>query len=615
MIYIAVALALIVAVGAVAVALVKFLGAVFEIIREVGGATAKDFGGVMGFLVDLIGRKHREHKASIPTPLEGPFNLWPEGDPEQVALREYDPQPVIVAAPAVETYQNTADILLRDPLPAYSSTVNIEELDQILWPSPYPSYERLFKVMARPVRYPVPPPAAPADPRQPPKWTARRRTFEIPSFNPPYYSPSLSWLNRFVDAVYAGELNRVNLAVARKANLEAELEQRDKVVEMLAGGALDRWKKAKARQVQSFAQVQAEYQKQSDNFIEALRDEQALVQTWHTAATQPGVTGLLCRIDLTMRTLSLPLFVSRECKTTFDPTSGIVIHEHRFPDLESISWLKKVKLKSSWSTKPLNIKEKREAAAKLWPSLCLRLASEIALIDTDHIVKAIAVNGWADYIEKATGQEKRAYCASLFALKNQIDGLNLSALDPVVAFQKLKGVASLTSLELTPIAPVIRLDTTDPRFVDPKDVLARMSEGENIAAMDWEDFEHLCRQLFERAFAESGAEVKVTQASRDQGVDAVVFDPDPIRGGKIVIQAKRYTNTVDVSAVRELYGAVINEGATKGILVTTSQYGPDAYAFAKDKPLTLMNGSELLGLLKQHGYTFRINLEEAKKMV
>jgi len=38
----------------------------------------------------------------------------------------------------------------------------------------------------------------------------------------------------------------------------------------------------------------------------------------------------------------------------------------------------------------------------------------------------------------------------------------------------------------------------------------------------------------------------------------------------------------------------MNEGATKEILVTTSDYGPDAYAFAKDKPITLLNGAPSL---------------------
>jgi len=85
-------------------------------------------------------------------------------------------------------------------------------------------------------------------------------------------------------------------------------------------------------------------------------------------------------------------------------------------------------------------------------------------------------------------------------------------------------------------------------------------------------------------------------------------------GGKIVIQAKRYTNTVDVSAVRDLYGTVLNEGANKGILVTTADYGPDAYQFAADKPLTLLSGANLLHLLEKYGHPVRIDLHEAKKI-
>ncbi len=56
----------------------------------------------------------------------------------------------------------------------------------------------------------------------------------------------------------------------------------------------------------------------------------------------------------------------------------------------------------------------------------------------------------------------------------------------------------------------------------------------------------------------------------------------------------------------------MNEGATKGILVTTADYGPDAYNFAKNKPLTLMSGSNLLFLLEKHGHHARINIVEAK---
>lgn len=72
---------------------------------------------------------------------------------------------------------------------------------------------------------------------------------------------------------------------------------------------------------------------------------------------------------------------------------------------------------------------------------------------------------------------------------------------------------------------------------------------------------------------------------------------------------------VGVSAVRDLYGTTVNEGATKGILVTTADYGPDAYEFAKGKPLTLLNGSNLLHLLEKHGHRAKIDLKEAKKLL
>jgi hypothetical protein len=78
--------------------------------------------------------------------------------------------------------------------------------------------------------------------------------------------------------------------------------------------------------------------------------------------------------------------------------------------------------------------------------------------------------------------------------------------------------------------------------------------------------------------------------------------------GKYVVQAKRYNNLVDVSAVRDLYGTMLNEGAARGILVTTSKYGRDAFDFASNKQITLIDGQNLLALLAKHGYRFKIEL-------
>ncbi len=192
--------------------------------------------------------------------------------------------------------------------------------------------------------------------------------------------------------------------------------------------------------------------------------------------------------------------------------------------------------------------------------------------------------------------------------------INFAQVDPKACFKKFKGISGAKLSDLSPVRPVLQLNRDDKRFVPSYEVADSLDASYNLAAMDWLDFENLIREVFEKEFSTRGGEVKITRASRDGGVDAVAFDPDPIRGGKIVIQAKRYTNTVSVSAVRDLYGTVVNEGAIKGILVTTADYGPDAYEFAKDKPLTLLSGSELLYLLGKHGHRARIDLAEARRI-
>jgi restriction system protein len=196
--------------------------------------------------------------------------------------------------------------------------------------------------------------------------------------------------------------------------------------------------------------------------------------------------------------------------------------------------------------------------------------------------------------------------------KSEFSRLNLENVEPKACFRALKGVGSSKLHSITPVAPLLVMNREDKRFISSYDVAGQLDDRFNLAAMDWEDFEHLIREVFAMEFNQAGGEVKVTQASRDGGVDAVAFDPDPIRGGKTIIQAKRYTNTVGVSAVRDLYGTVMNEGASKGILVTTSDYGPDAYEFAKGKPLVLLTGGNLLHLLEKHGRKAKIDLKEAK---
>ncbi len=293
----------------------------------------------------------------------------------------------------------------------------------------------------------------------------------------------------------------------------------------------------------------------------------------------------------------------------------ILIVDYSLPAPEQLPRLKEVKYvksKDDFAESFLSDNELNKLYDDAVYQICLRALHELFDSDDINAIAAVSFNGWVKSVDKATGKETNAPILSIQVKKDEFQAINLQNVEPKTCFKAMKGIGSSKLHSLTPVAPVLTISREDKRFVASHEVASQLNEGVNLAAMDWEEFEHLIRQLFEEEFKSAGGEVKITQASRDGGVDAIAFDPDVIRGGKTVIQAKRYTNTVGVSAVRDLYGTVLNEGASKGILVTTFDYGPDSYEFAKGKPLVLLNGANLLNLLDKHGHKAKINLKEAK---
>ncbi|MCB0744887.1 MAG: restriction endonuclease [Ignavibacteriae bacterium] len=299
--------------------------------------------------------------------------------------------------------------------------------------------------------------------------------------------------------------------------------------------------------------------------------------------------------------------------TDYNEENKILIIEYLLPTVEQFPETKEFRyIKTRNEYKEIKFSDRE--LDKLYNDIIYRLVLDLISIsfenDLINVIKTIVFNGWTNAINKATGLNNKACVLSVVCDKSEFSKINLSEVDPKECFKSLKGISANKISNHTPIKPIITIANDDRRFVSSQEI--GIDSSTNLASMHWEDFEHLIREIFEKEFSINGGEVKVTQSSRDGGVDAIAFDPDPIRGGKIVIQAKRYTNIVGVSAVRDLYGTVMNEGATKGILVTTSDYGSDSFKFAKDKPITLINGGNLLYLLEKHGYNARINIKEAK---
>ena len=320
--------------------------------------------------------------------------------------------------------------------------------------------------------------------------------------------------------------------------------------------------------------------------------------------------------DLVLETSIYPDFFPKTYDLEYRPDNRLLVLDYELPSPNKLPTVKSysfIKSRNEITEKHMSEAEHKKLYENVIYQICIRTLHELFEADVISGIDAVAFNGLVTQRNPATGIKETKVIMSVMASKEKFVEFNLAKVDPKATFKHLKGVSAARLIDLTPIPPIIKMDKSDKRFITGKNIVDQLDDSVNLASMDWENFEHLIREVFEKEFSSDGGEVKVTRASSDGGVDAIAFDPDPIRGGKIVIQAKRYTNTVGVAAVRDLYGTVMNEGATKGVLVTTSDYGKDSYEFAKDKPISLLNGSNLLSLLEKHGHKARINVSEAKK--
>ncbi len=455
--------------------------------------------------------------------------------------------------------------------------------------------------------HPRPPPPALPSPPAPPVIPPEPRPTDPP------FVPRLGVLDRLFRK---RTTRKVAAAETSFRGAHADWQRRKARAEQDGEAALAAHRQAITELTSEHSKRVAQWEADAAEFARSQQEHNSAIEAKKTRYLEKDPAAVSDHCDMVLGNSTYPDCFPRTWSLDFVAESNLLVVDYQLPAptaLPTLVSVRYVKSRGDFEEKHMSESQKNRFYNSVLYQVALRTIHELFEGDVVGAIDTVAFNGIVESVDPSSGHPARACILSVQTGREEFLRINLAAVDPKACFRKLRGVGRAKLHSLTPVAPLIQFDKSDPRFVDGYNVAVSLDEGRNLAAMDWEDFEHLIRELFEMEFCKTGGDVKVTRASRDGGIDAVVFDPDPLRGGKIVIQAKRYTNTVSVSAVRDLYGAVINEGANKGILVTTADYGPDAYEFARGKPLQLLSGNHLLHLLQQHGIRARIDLREARE--
>lgn len=279
-----------------------------------------------------------------------------------------------------------------------------------------------------------------------------------------------------------------------------------------------------------------------------------------------------------------------------------LVIEYRLPPAEVVPRTRDyryVKTRGEIDELPRPVKDIKDLYASVIYQVALRTMWEcFAAAEAQEVVETVVFNGIVPATNRATGKPEELHLVSAPASRATFSELVLDQLDPAACLKYLKAVVSPHPYDLEPVEPVIEFQKAKYRFADPVDVLAGIDSRPDLLKMDWWKFENLIRQLFEAM----GLDVRVTQSSRDEGIDAVAYNKtDIVHQAEILIQAKRYSNCVPANDVRALAGSVEEKRASSGVLVTTAWVSAETKAFAvRNNRLRIIEGGELKHLLAEY---------------
>jgi restriction system protein len=370
----------------------------------------------------------------------------------------------------------------------------------------------------------------------------------------------------------------------------------------------EKLEQAEAARQAKYEQVLSEHREREEQRSRALASVRAEwqaavdageIDTFETDYRRGDLDAIVSYCSLVLGLSRYPDGFPQEYKFAYVPESRQAVVEYELPTAEVVPTVKAYRyVKASGtiaeSTRPRS--QIKALYASVVAQIAIRTLYELFRSDQGGHIDTVVFNGVVDTYDPGSGRRIRPCLVTVRITRESFSELDLSRIEPLACLKYLSAGVSKSPTELLPVRPVLEFSMVDPRFVAETDVLSQLDQRPNLMDLSFLEFEALIQNLF----ITMGLEARQTRPSRDGGVDCVAWDPRPIFGGKVVIQAKRYKNTVGVSAVRDLFGTLQNEGASKGILVTTSGYGQASFDFAKNKPIELIDGSNLLYLLAEH---------------
>jgi restriction system protein len=309
---------------------------------------------------------------------------------------------------------------------------------------------------------------------------------------------------------------------------------------------------------QNLAQAKAAFDRQIAEIQQRTAAQHAEIDSFQREFSAGSPFAIVNYFTMILTASNYPDGFPQHAKLAYVPESRQLVIEYDLPSLEivpAVGSYKYIKARDEITEVARPQAQRKALYASVIAQVTLRTLFELFKADRTGYLDTVVLNGYVDSVDKGTGRSARICLVTVRTSRDTFTQLNLSQVDPLACLNVLNASVSKSPAELAPVRPVLEFNMVDPRFIEETDVLSELDQRPNLMELSPKEFESLITNLFQKM----GLETRLTQASRDGGVDCVAFDPRPIFGRKVLIQAKRYKNILGVGAVRYLYETMQNE--------------------------------------------------------
>ena len=211
--------------------------------------------------------------------------------------------------------------------------------------------------------------------------------------------------------------------------------------------------------------------------------------------------------------------------------------------------------------------------------------------DIHNNIDIVVFNGYIKDIDLSTGQDINPYIISVMVDKNIFNNIDMSRIDKLKCLKEtMQGRVDINSnLCFKEITPIAKCD-----YLNKSTII-----NESINLLEVNPF--ILEELVATLFRNMGYRVIETKKTNDGGIDCELYNDDPIMGGKVIGQVKRYKNNIDIPKLREFESVLRNSDAMKGIFISTSNFSAQCEQFASDNNISLINGNLLVEYFNKYG--------------